>query len=86
MAEQWDEMRRPPSGGFRETCCVGGNCTHDLQVMSLTSYYCSTPLRASIPLATRFAKSRAHAAFIYATKPCSLKTCSKSPITRCASR
>ena len=29
------------------SCCGGGTCTRDLQVMSLASYYCSTPLSMS---------------------------------------
>src|SRR3989338_347088 len=35
-------------GHLFSSCCWGRTCTCDLKVMSLASYYCSTPLRNSI--------------------------------------
>ena len=37
-------MQKSPVREIFVTCCGGRNCTHDLKVMSLASYYCSTPL------------------------------------------
>src|SRR3989338_10838006 len=38
-------LKKLPTGGtFLCSCCGGRTCTCDLKVMSLASYYCSTPL------------------------------------------
>ena len=53
----------PLGGSFTDSCvcrfatypyngCDGGDCTHDLQVMSLTSYYCSTPRYKSMKVSS----------------------------------
>ena len=38
------KQKRPRGALCFFACCGGGTCTRDLKVMSLASYYCSTPL------------------------------------------
>ncbi len=44
------KKQKTPRREFFVSCCGGGTCTRDLQVMSLASYYCSTPLSTRIVL------------------------------------
>src|SRR3990167_4885763 len=48
------KCKNPAQGRAFAFCCGGGTCTRDLQVMSLASYYCSTPLSSEYLTTVRY--------------------------------